>query len=409
MKTSLRARLPDRQGFLRLADWLAVGVALSLPWSTSATSILIVLWFLTWLPTLDVSALRREVASAAGGLPVLLWALGALGMLWAAVSWGERFEGVGSFHRLLAIPLLLAQFRGSDRGMLVLGGFLVSATCLLATSWALALTGVTIPGKSPGVPVKDYIFQSGIFLICAFALFGAACDFWRAGKRGIAVAFALLAALFIADIAFVAASRTVLLVAPLLVIALGYRQFGLKGVLAAGLIAGALGGALWLESSYLRTRIADSMAELRGYLDANTASSTGEHLEFLKKSWRIVADAPVIGHGTGSIAEEFRRARTGETGAASVAPVNPHNQIFAVAIQLGLLGVAVLLAMWAAHFLLFRGAGLVAWVGMIIVVQNVVSSLFNSHLFDFSQGWLYVFGVGVAGGTALNKRGGAAI
>jgi O-antigen ligase len=151
---------------------------------------------------------------------------------------------------------------------------------------------------------------------------------------------ALLAALFIADIAFVAASRTVLLVAPLLVIALGYRQFGLKGVLAAALIAGALAGALWLESSYLRTRIADSMAELRGYLDANTASSTGEHLEFLKKSWRIVADAPVIGHGTGSIAEEFRRARTGETGAASVAPVNPHNQIFAVAIQLGLLGVA---------------------------------------------------------------------
>ena len=86
MKTSLRARLPDRQDFLRLADWLAVGVALSLPWSTSATSILIVLWFLAWVPTFDVSALRREVASSAGGLPVLLWALGALGMLWAAVS-----------------------------------------------------------------------------------------------------------------------------------------------------------------------------------------------------------------------------------------------------------------------------------------------------------------------------------
>jgi O-antigen ligase len=123
MKTSLRARLPGRQDFLRLADWLAVGVALALPWSTSATSVLIVLWFLAWLPTLDVSALRREVASAAGGLPVLLWALGALGMLWAAVSWGERFEGLGSFHRLLAIPLLLAQFRRSDRGMLVLRGF----------------------------------------------------------------------------------------------------------------------------------------------------------------------------------------------------------------------------------------------------------------------------------------------
>jgi len=59
MKTSLRARLPDRQDFLRLADWLAVGVALSLPWSTSATSVLIVVWFLAWLPTLASSILRR--------------------------------------------------------------------------------------------------------------------------------------------------------------------------------------------------------------------------------------------------------------------------------------------------------------------------------------------------------------
>jgi O-antigen ligase len=221
-------KVAGRQDFLQLADWLAVGVALSLPWSTSATSILVVLWFLAWLPTLDVNALRREVASTAGGLPVLLWALAVLGLLWAAVPWGERFEGLGGFDRLLAIPLLLAQFRGSDHGMLVLLGFLVSATCLLATSWVFALTGVAMPGKSPGVPVKDYIFQSGIFLICAFALLGAPCDFWRARKRGIAAALALLAALFIADIAFVAASRTALLVAPLLVIALGYRQFGLR-------------------------------------------------------------------------------------------------------------------------------------------------------------------------------------
>ena len=36
-----------------------------------------------------------------------------------------------------------------------------------------------------------------------------------------------------------------------------------------------------------------------------------------------------------------------------------------------------------------------------LVTQNVVSSLFNSHLFDFHEGWMYVIGVGVAGGIAL--------
>jgi O-antigen ligase len=39
-----------------------------------------------------------------------------------------------------------------------------------------------------------------------------------------------------------------------------------------------------------------------------------------------------------------------------------------------------------------------------VVIENVVSSLFNSHLFDFTQGWLYVFGVGVAGGVVLRER-----
>jgi hypothetical protein len=37
-------------------------------------------------------------------------------------------------------------------------------------------------------------------------------------------------------------------------------------------------------------------------------------------------------------------------------------------------------------------------------VQNVVASLFNSHLLDFTSGWLYAVGVGVAGGMVLRQR-----
>ena len=60
--------------------------------------------------------------------------------------------------------------------------------------------------------------------------------------------------------------------------------------------------------------------------------------------------------------------------------------------------------MWIAHLLLFRGEGLAAWIGLVVVAQNIVGSLFNSHLFDFGQGWIYVIGVGVAGGMAFRKR-----
>lgn len=408
MTIPLRAKALDRQSVQQLADWLAVAVAASLPWSTTATGILLALWLVAALPTLELGALRREIESLAGGLPVLLWLLAALGLLWADVSWHERLGGFSSFHRLLIIPVLLAQFRRSPNGMRVLAGFFASVLVLLLLSWLLVVFPA-LPWRTSyvGVPVKDYILQSEEFLICALALFGIALDQARAGQwRWVAVLFAL-AVLFLANIAFVATGRTALLVVPVLMLLLGYRQFRWRGLIGAALVFGVLGGGAVVESSYLRARLATSVSELRAWETHDEQSSTGLHLEFLKKSVSFVKTAPLIGHGTGSIAEQFRNAAVGQSGAAGFGSVNPHNQIFAVAIQLGLVGAAVLLAMWGAHLALFRGASLTAWIGLVVVVQNIVSCLFNSHLFDFTQGWLYVFGVGVTGGMALRERIGA--
>ncbi len=119
---------------------------------------------------------------------------------------------------------------------------------------------------------------------------------------------------------------------------------------------------------------------MQDYRANHVSNDVGDHVEFLKKSLSFIGSAPFFGHGTGSIADLFRRSAAGQAGAAGVASVNPHSQYFGVAIQLGLLGTIVLLAMYVAHYLLFRAAGLTAWIGTIVVVQNVVSSLTSSHL-----------------------------
>lgn len=404
MTTILPAKLIEARTLTRLADWSAVGVAVSLPWSTSASGILIVVWLAAALVTLDVAAVRRELASAAGGLPILLWALAAIGMLWADVSWSERFHGLGGFNRLLVIPFLLAQFRRSEHGMWVFLGFFASALGVLLFSWVLVLIpGLPWSANTAGVPVKDYIIQSEIFLVSGFVLLGCAFDVWRK-MPGLALGFIALALVFFANIVFVASSRTVILVAPALALLLGWRQLGWKGLFGAGLLGCMVGVAIWYSSPYLRERLETSIAELQAYREKDEANSTSLHLEFLKKSLSFVETAPIIGHGTGSIEEQFRKAAIGETGSAAATSVNPHNQIFAVAIQIGLVGAAVLLAMWIAHGMLFRGTGLAAWIGTVVVVENFLASLLNSHLFDFSQGWLYVFGVGVAGGMRLRER-----
>lgn len=404
--STVRARALEAGTIARGADWLAVAVAVSLPWSTSATGILVAIWLVVVLLTLDIAAVRRELATAAGGLPVLLCALAAVGMLWADISWSERLAGFGPFIRLPVIPLLLAQFRRSDHGMRVLIGFLASVIGVLIFSWMLVLFPA-LPWQTWefGVPVKDYIFQSGEFLLCAFALSALAFAAGRARRWGLVTGLVAPAILLLANIASVATARTTLLVAPVFVLLLGWRQFRWRGVFGGAISFAILGTAVAIESPYLRARLETSVTQLRGY-ESNSGSINGfnptaVHLALLKQSVSIVRMAPFLGHGTGSIQQQFRSSPL----AKSIPTVaNPHNQILNVAIQLGLVGAVVLLAMWGAHFLLFRASTLTAWIGLLVVTDNVVSSLFASHLFDFTQAWLYIFGVGVAGGMAQREH-----
>jgi hypothetical protein len=332
---------------------------------------------------------------------VLLWVIAVAGLLWADVPWNERFGGLEGFHKLLVIPLLLAQFSRSERGIYVLYGFLASCTALLFASSGLMVLwkccSVYVPGKIPGLLVKDYIAQSSEFLVCAFGLLGVAADRWQKGDPRVALGALLLACLFLANIFYIAPGRTAIVIMPALLVIFGFYYFGWKGVATAVVAGAVIAAAAWAASPLLRGRVLASVSEVQAYGEEGAFSSSAIRIELWKKSLGIIAAAPVIGHGTGSIPEQFGRAVFGQLS------VNPHNQVFAVAIQLGLAGGAILIAMWIAHLALFRGSGLVAWLGIVIVVQNVVSSLFNSHLFDFLHGWLYMFGFGVIGGMALHQ------
>jgi O-antigen ligase len=400
----------DRSRWNAVVDWLAVGVAVTLPWSTSATDALVVLWIIAVLPTLDSAAVRRVLANPAAYLPVLLWVLAAVGMLWADVSWAERLSGLNRFHRLLFVPLLLVHFQKSDRGIWVLWGFLAATFAVLVVSWAsLLIPALASREHVVGVPVKEYISQSAEFVVCAFGLLAWAFAAARDQRWRLALVLAVVAALFLADLLFVVTSRTALLVVLALLLLLAFKEFRWKGLVGALVLGCVAAVALWSASPYLRNRLTTSVTELEAYRDQNAANSTGLHLEFLRDSLTFVRTAPLFGHGTGSIPQLFRQAAVGDAGASSVKWGTPHDQILGVAVQIGLIGAAVLIAMWIAHFLLFAGNGLLALIGALVVAHNVVSSIFDLYLFAFVPGWLYVFGVGVIGGMMLRERDAASI
>jgi O-antigen ligase len=184
---------------------------------------------------------------------------------------------------------------------------------------------------------------------------------------------------------------------------LAFQRLSLKGSLALALAAVVLAGAAWSSSWVLRYRTLMAIEEVTRYQREDAETSAGYRLEFWRKSIEFIAQAPVLGHGTGSTKSLFRAAASG-TGISAAFTDNPHNQTLIIAVQLGLVGVALLYAMWLAHALLFRGPDWPCWIGLGIVAQTVVSAVFNSQLFYSTPGWIYVFGVGVLGGMIMARK-----
>lgn len=400
----------DRAQWRLWACGLAAVVAAILPWSTSGTLIAVAIWLVVLIPSLRAQELQDVLRHPAGWLPVALFALAALGMLWADVSWKERLAGLYPFARLLLIPLLFAQFRDSDRWRWVLGAFLLSCTVLLAVSYS----GILIGGeylrrfKDYGVPVRDYIAQAGEFTLCAMGLFCLAMHYWTRRNTAYLLGAFALAILFLFNVVYVAPSRTALVTVPILLALLAVTQFRFTQAVALLAAIVFVCGTIFVSSTRVQDRLLRIRTEVQDHRKEGRETSAGLRVEFWRQGRKIVERAPILGHGTGTVRSQYEQLVKAE-GHTFQSTANPHNQTFMVAIQLGAIGALILIAMWLAHFGLFlRATGLAAMVGLAIVTQNVIGSLFNTHLFDFVQGWLYIFGIGAVGGAMFAPRSDAA-
>jgi O-antigen ligase len=397
----------DPLAWARAADIFAVLIALSLPWSTSLVGIFAVAWLVTVAPTLDVRAFLESLKRPICALPMALFALALVGTLWSDAPWGSRLYAISPTSKLLVLPVLLYHFQRSTRGMWVFAAFLVSCTLLMAMSWIVAFDPRLAfkSGHEYGVPVKNYIDQSQEFALCAVALAYPVVTLLRAKRILPAVLLVAISLSFVVNMAFVVISRTALVTMPVLLAVFALLHLKRRTNLIIFGLAIVLAALAWATSPQLRWKIMTFQRDYVLYMEYNQPTALGLRLEFWRKSLRFFAEAPIVGHGTGSTRGLFEQAATGpKLLAGSEVIGNPHNQTLNVAVQWGVVGIAVLYAMWWFHLLLFRGDGLVAWIGLLVVTQNIFTSLFNSHLFDFHEGWMYVIGVGVAGGMLLKKN-----
>jgi O-antigen ligase len=406
VSAQLLRRWRDPAAWVATTDVFFILVAVSLPWSTSLVAIFAVAALITMAPFFDAKTFLEILKRPVSFLPVALFLLAAAGTLWSDAPWGERFYSVGPAAKLLMVPVLFYHFERTARGLQVFVAFLVSCVLLMAMSWLVAFDPhlALKPGAGYGVPVKNYIDQSQEFALCAVVLAYPVISLLRAGRPVAALLLSAIILGFLVNMAFVVVSRTALVTIPAMLAVFAFLHLRWKTSVIIFCAALALSALAFAASPKLRWTIETFSRDYALYKEENRATSMGLRLEYWQKSLRFIANAPMLGHGTGSTQRLFEQAAVGRVGAAADVVRNPHNQTLNVAIQWGVLGIILLYAMWSSHLWLFRSDGLMAWIGLMVVVQNFFTSLFNSHIFDFNEGWMYVLGVGIAGAAMLKAR-----
>ena len=280
------------------------------------------------------------LSTAAGLLPVLLWLLAAVGMLWADVSFAERLGGLGKFHRLLLIPLLLMQFRRSERGMWVLYGVLCFRGRALLASWGLATCRdlpwrgthrCRRPGQGSHFPEHGL---SGLRVRHAWLRLRRARERrwrWTAGACG------ALGPCFSRQYLSHRHEPHRALVAPLLLLLLGWREFRWKGLLGTALIGCIVGaGRVVRVALPARARLRGSIDEYQAYRATDVPNSTGLHSSFCGSRCRSSNRRRSSGMAPVRSTHCFATPAPTKPALRGTLTQNPHNQIFAVAIQLGL-------------------------------------------------------------------------
>lgn len=324
-----------------------------------------------------------------------LYAVVLLGVLYTPAGWNWVGLHLGKYAKLLYAALMMALLAGKDRlQKAALNAFVAAMLVTLVSTWLnvwfllpWSASQETGWGKSHHV-FGDYITQNVMMgFFCALALHKAVQT--PALTRRVAWAAVTLAAVL--SVTHLSQGRTgyLLVLTSLLTYALVVARgrwlvFSVLGVVMAGVLTLA-------ASDVLQNRFTQALEEARAS-DVSNESSIGHRLYNYKMTPRLIAEAPLFGHGTGAYHVEICRVLE-RPEQCQVFGWHPHNQFLFLAADHGLLGAGLYLALIVGMYMTaLRSQGPTAR-ALLAVLASVllVDSMVNSPLWSAREGHFFMY------------------
>jgi O-antigen ligase len=352
-----------------------------------------------------LAAVERRTLPDALGNPVVagglaLFLLYAASLLWTSAPTAEAARQLGSY-RVLLMPLIflpaLADPRLRERTLRVM---LAALALVLLLSWVQAFVPLPFARASQdpiGIVDRDaYVFndriRQSIHLSLLLLWAGGIALLATALPRKPRIAAAVLAMLCVINLLWLVKGRTGYVLVGALALFLLHARAGAAGLAVAVLSAGVAAAAAALGLPVVSARIAGTLGEIRDYLQTGANNATGERLEMWSNSLRMIADAPLLGHGV----DAYQGLSAAIYAAKGRVPLevyhDPHQEFLFVGVEIGLVGLALLAAglvgLWR---LAARFDDDWRWITRGVVVIYVSAGLFNGLL---NIGWTgYFFGL----------------
>jgi O-antigen ligase len=386
-----------------LARGSFIALGFSIPISAATDEILTALIVLSWLAAgrfrQTARAIRDNPVAAIGCVWLLVHALGAL------YSIGESHDVlrvVSKAATFVLVPIavtMLLSARDREWALRALMGA-IGLTAVLSTLRWLGAIPDDVPllkstSFSASVVFKYHLTQN---LLVAFGAFLFAVRAWRARTTGMRCAWAAASIFAALNVLVMGDGRIGQIV---LVVLVAYFTFGLRNARAitiTGVLVAIVAAAAYVApDSTLHKRSDQAVAEgleWKSGVRPGKPSSVGDRLDYYRTSAYIVAQHPFLGVGTGGFPAAYER----EVSGTALEPTrNPHNEFLLRAVELGVVGVVLLLALF---LIVWQQASRLATSSDALIVRGlviafVITSLASSPLTDHTETMLFVWLVGV--------------
>lgn len=327
---------------------------------------------------------------------LIFYATFVLASLWSSAPIYDITTMLRHIIEYLVAPLLFIGFQTNNSGKLFLRGLLFGGllsavlsiiSCLFKTPILYGVRDTVFLSYNSYVVFHGHILHNAFLAVISCMVLWLIFDREIKHKQRLWLIIFYLICFF--DVNFIVVGRTgqvMLLLGNL--ITLIYR-FRLKGIILSVIVLMTVIPILYLSPAIQKGVKAynNDMTEYNKY--SNFHTSMGARITFHNVSKTLIKEKPILGYGTGNFSHVY--ADYTKKNNILVSTVNPHNDIFWIAIETGIFGVAGFILMVLLSLINLRKLNkFYVCSGLCLIITYLSASTQNSFFIDNVTGFFFV-------------------